>query len=151
MRLYNFKKLMVILLPLVNMAYAGNFMLMEWNGCDYQTCVDNLMVTQDSTQPPGCVQLDSSRIAGGIGVFDNRQDFSGVACGVYLNFYWDGNQYNYYQNNGNGQPLGWCGVDYMQSTQCLADDGGGLYNVQGVAWCQNYDETCNGVNPCVPC
>lgn len=124
-------------------------MLMVMNGCDYKSCTDELLVTQDGTQPPGCKQMNNARAAGGEGLFSGRKNFSGIACGIHLNFYWDGKQYNYYQNNGSGKPLGWCGPQEMSHHWCPATDGGGSYDAYGVAWCQNYDQTRNGVNPCV--
>jgi hypothetical protein len=124
-------------------------MLMITNKCDYKQCTNELLVTQDGTQPPGCVQMNNARAAGGQDIFDGRKDFSGIACGIHLNFYCDSKQYNYCQSNGSGKPVGWRSPSSMSHHFCLAIDAGGFYDAFGDAWCQNYDRSRKGINPCV--
>ncbi|KAK0760549.1 hypothetical protein N5P37_006743 [Trichoderma harzianum] len=136
---------------------AYNFWLLEAlmeDGCvstgESGGCVgsvnDLMLVSQDGDEP-GCVQFDSARDAGS---YPPPSYFQSVACGVTLNFYagQDAGTYVYYQNNGNGDQLGYCYQNNGQTYNCLDDDGLGLTEVTGRYTCNNYSNDVNGINPC---
>jgi hypothetical protein len=92
------------------------------------------MVTQNGNTP-GCEESNSARSAGGSppGNF-----FSSVACGVEVDFYKNGNDYEYFKKNGGSiGPLGRCVPNTPNKGKGCLGAGYNTY-VQGKFACTNY-------------
>ncbi|KAL7781560.1 hypothetical protein V8C37DRAFT_167461 [Trichoderma ceciliae] len=110
----------------------------------------DLIFISDGSESPGCCQWDKSSPVAGFPIPNDNS--SGFACGVFLDFYKNGNNYVYFQHGGDGTELGECTSNNAPLGQTTASclGFGSVNTIFNQYSCTNHNQNVNGVNPCTP-